>query len=116
MASTSDTLYLSVLRTLISQNDIVDITPLVTAASLPDGQASIKALVMGLEPDEIKFLMCLIKEMDAEKHAILIASAKVCYEKLLREMDGDGLKKLLHDEAKPMINRGMHLTQPDTTS
>lgn len=103
MATTNDTLYTNVLRTLVSQNDIVDITPLVTSAALPDGHADIKAMVMRLEPEKFQILMCRIKAMDAKKHARLLASAKICYEKLLREMDGDDIKTLLNDKAKPMV-------------
>jgi len=102
--SRSESLYLTILRNLVAQNDIVDIMPLIKKAALPDGRDSIEKMVLDLELEDFQMLLVLIKDMSAEKHQILIAAAHIAYEKLLAGMTPEHLNELLRDEAQPMIN------------
>ena len=90
MPLSRDTLYTSILRTLISQNDIADITPLFSPDFLPSGHASIKAIVMDMSTDELKRLMARINKVNPEKYALMISMAEDSYKKRLGEMDANG--------------------------
>jgi len=99
-----DPLRISILRVLTSQNETIDLGPVINEPSdTPENLASIRSFVLSLEDEDFERLLALINTRAPEKYEKLISMADTVEASFMDDLNKDEIENMCQTVAPPLI-------------
>lgn len=100
-----DALFMSIIRVLVSQNEIVDMSPIVKEdLSTKKGKDSLVSFIMGVSDEDFDLLMALVRHDYPEKFQEVIAAARKVYNNFETGMSEKAIEEMITKTGSPVVS------------